>query len=125
MNKCTDIDSYPVKASYEIADVAIPQGVKGDIGLVIKGYFNAPQDGVYSFVLLSDDGSVLKVDDAVVVDNDGPHSPQELSGQRALAKGLHPIEIRYFDNNGGTLKLEVLDPSGKVMPYTEGIYAYE
>lgn len=125
VNKCTDIDSYPVKASYEIADVAIPQGVKGDIGLVIKGYFNAPQDGVYSFVLLSDDGSVLKVDDAVVVDNDGPHSPQELSGQRALAKGLHPIEIRYFDNNGGTLKLEVLDPSGKVMPYTEGIYAYE
>ena len=111
-----------MKGTYEIADVSIPGAVKGDIGLVITGYFNAPSDGVYTFALLSDDGSTLKVDGAMVVDNDGPHSPQEVTGQRALAKGMHPIEVRYFDSNGGTLKLEVLDPEGK--PMKEGIYMH-
>ena len=121
-DSCAFIDRNPVKGTYEIADVSIPGAVKGDIGLVITGYFNAPSDGVYTFALLSDDGSTLKVDGAMVVDNDGPHSPQEVTGQRALAKGMHPIEVRYFDSNGGTLKLEVLDPEGK--PMKEGIYMH-
>jgi len=58
------------------------------------------------------------------VNNDGPHAPAEISGQRALAKGLHPIEVQYFDYNGGLLQLNVYDPSGKKMDVNTGIYAY-
>ena len=121
---CADIDKAPETGKYEIPDVGIPAEVKGDIGLIISGYFNVPADGVYTFSLLSDDGSWLKVDRELVSDNDGPHAPQEITGQRALAKGLHPIEIRYFDYNGGLLNLKIFDSFGNLMQANKGIYAY-
>ena len=43
-----------------------------------------------------------------VVDNDGPHSPREVTGQKALAKGLHPIEVKYFDHNGLSSRVSTL-----------------
>ena len=89
----TKIENFPKKGTYEIPDVMIPSSVKGDIGLIITGYFNAPTDGVYTFALLSDDGSWLKIDGEIVANNDGPHAPQEITGQRALKKGLHPKGI--------------------------------
>ena len=119
-----NIDKAPETGKYEIPDVGIPAEVKGDIGLIISGYFNVPADGVYTFSLLSDDGSWLKVDGELVSDNDGPHAPQEITGQRALAKGLHPIEIRYFDYNGGLLNLKIFDSFGNLMQANKGIYAY-
>ena len=124
VDSCSQIDQFPVKGTYEINDVTIPAEVKGDIGLIINGYFNAPKNGIYTFYLLSDDGSYLKIDNETVVDNDGPHAPVEIVGQRALSKGLHPIETRYFDYNGGTLSLRIYNPDGQLLPVESGIYAY-
>ena len=62
--------------------------------------------------MLSDDGSYLKLDDMMVVDNDGEHSPREMTGQHAMRRGLHRLYVRYFDHNGGQLKLRVLDAKG-------------
>ena len=110
--KCADIMTAPLKGDYEIDDVCIPDGVKGKIGLRITGYFNAPADGVYTFALMSDDGSWLKIDGNMVVDNDRPQSPHEEVCQQALRKGLHRMELRYFDSNGGMLRLWVSDAQG-------------
>lgn len=66
----------------------------------------------------------MKIGGGTVIDNDGPHSPRELIGQKALGKGMHPVEIKYFDHNGGTLRLKVLDPNGNELPASAGIYAY-
>ncbi len=123
-NKCADIDNAPVNGTYEISEVTIPKEVKGNIGLVVTGYFNAPEDGIYTFNLLSDDGSTLKINGELVVDNDGPHSPREVTGQKALAKGLHPIEVKYFDHNGGMLQLKVLTADGKELPVNADMFAY-
>lgn len=123
-NKCADIEQSPVNGTYTITDVTIPKEAKGNIGLIISGYLNVPADGIYTFSLLSDDGSTLSIGGEMVVDNDGPHAPRELTGQKALAKGLHALEVRYFDQNGGTLRLQVLDPDGKALPVESGIYAY-
>lgn len=112
-NRCADIDKAAVKDTYMVESVSIPNGVKGNIGLVLKGYLQVPADGVYTFALLSDDGSTMKIDGAMVIDNDGPHSPKEVIAQKALKKGLHPVEIRYFDSNGGTLSLSVIDEKGE------------
>ena len=101
----------------------IPKKVKGNIGLIIKGYFNAPRDDIYTFALLSDDGSTLTIDSEQIVDNDGPHGPKEIVGQKALAKGYHPMELRYFDQNGGQLKLKVTGSDGKEIPFTH-LYAH-
>lgn len=123
-NKCDDIEKAPVNGTYEVSEVTIPEGVKGNIGLVVTGYFNAPEDGIYTFNLLSDDGSTLKIDGEMVADNDGPHSPREIIGQKALTKGLHPIEVKYFDNNGGMLQLTVLTADGKELPVNADMFAY-
>lgn len=111
--KCADIDAAPVKGTYTVETVSIPEEVKGDIGLVLKGYLLIPADGIYTFALLSDDGSTLMIDGKQVIDNDGPHSPREIIAQTALKKGLHPIEIRYFDNNGGTLEMSLINEKGE------------
>jgi hexosaminidase len=62
-----------------------------------------PETGLYRFFVDSDDGSMMKVHGAVVVDNDGPHSATEKSGAVALEKGLHPVEILMFEDAGQDL----------------------
>ncbi|MFI3314557.1 MAG: family 20 glycosylhydrolase [Rikenellaceae bacterium] len=111
-NRCDRISKAPVKESMIANEVAIPEGVKGNIGLIFTGYFVAPYDDIYTFALRSDDGSVLKIGDTVVVDNDGPHSPKEVKGQVALSSGHHPLHVSYFDSNGGVLSLVITDSDG-------------
>ena len=113
--KCAEIHRATFKGNYPVADVAIPEGVKGNIGLIITGFIRVPEDGVYTFSLMSDDGSWLKIDGNMVVDNDRPQSPHEEVSQQALRAGLHKIEARYFDSNGGMLRLWVFNPQGQKM----------
>ena len=110
---CAGIDKVQLNGSYEVAEVAIPQEASGNIGLVITGYVEVPADGIYTFALLSDDGSTLEIDGKMVVDNDGEHSAREITGQHAMKQGLHPLCVRYFDHNGGRLCLRILDKDGK------------
>lgn len=111
-NLCADIDKAPVKGEYIVESVTIPEEVKGNIGLVIKGYIKVPADGIYTFALLSDDGSTLTIDDELLGDNDGAHSTVEIIVQKALKAGLHPVEIRYFDCNGGILQMGLVNEKG-------------
>lgn len=106
-SSCLEIEEAPVNGHYPVANVSIPDGVKGDIGLVITGFINAPENDIYIFRLLSDDGSILYIDGKEVVNNDGAHSPKEKIGMMALSKGYHSIKVLYFDHNGGTLNLSV------------------
>ena len=121
---CADIASAPIKKTYRVEDVTIPRGVKSYIiGLTYKGYINIPEDGIYSFYLSSDDGSMLYIDGKQVIDNDGLHAPGEVTGQAALKQGYHPIEVQYFDHGGGSINLKVCDNEGKEMPFTY-LYAH-
>lgn len=112
-NLCEDITAAPVKGEYVVTSVSIPEEVKGDIGLVLTGYLEVPADSVYTFALLSDDGSILTLDGELLGDNDGTHSPVEIIVQKALKAGLHPIEVRYFDCNGGVLQMELVNEKGE------------
>ncbi|MGL5773572.1 MAG: PA14 domain-containing protein, partial [Bacteroidales bacterium] len=97
-----------------VNEVAIPKGATGHLGLMFTGYIEVPADGIYTFKLLSDDGSRFYINDQLVIDNDGPHAPKEVIGQYAMKKGLHPITLYYFDgNNGGSLNFQVISPEGK------------
>lgn len=110
---CAGIESAPVNGTYEVPEVSIPQGVKGNIGLVITGFIRVPEDDIYTFRLMSDDGSTLVIDQRMIIDNDGPHSPREMIGQHAMKAGLHPIEVKYFDYNGGVLEMKVKGSNGE------------
>ena len=63
-----------------------------------------PEKGIHTFALASNDGSVLRIGDRVVIDNDGEHPLLEKTGQAALSAGLHPLELRFFDYNGGKVQ---------------------
>ncbi len=110
---CAEIHQTKLNGNYPVSDVVIPDSAKGNIGLIITGYLQVPQDGVYTFSLMSDDGSWLKLDGNMVVDNNKPQSPHEEISQQALKAGLHKLEVRYFDSNGGMLRLWVFDPQGR------------
>ena len=74
-----------------------------EFGLIFTGFIEVPETGLYRIFVDSDDGSMMKIHGAVVVDNDGPHSATEKSGAIALEKGLHPIEILMFEDAGQDL----------------------
>jgi alpha-L-fucosidase len=69
-------------------------------GFWYSGFVKVPADAVYIFYTASDDGSRLYIGDQLVVDNDGLHGMAEKSGVIALAAGLHPIRITFFEKTG-------------------------
>ena len=81
---------------------------KRDDGFALRftGYLQVPADGVYTFYLVSDDGSRLWIGSDLVVDHDGLHSACEASGQIILKAGKHPIIVAHFEA-GGAQCLEV------------------
>ena len=70
-------------------------------GYVFTGYIDVPADGVYEFIVRSDDGSVLYIGGDKVVDNDGGHAAIDASGRVPLRKGFHPFTLRYFEDYEG------------------------
>ncbi|HEU5049973.1 MAG TPA: family 20 glycosylhydrolase, partial [Gemmatimonadales bacterium] len=86
-------------------------------GLRFSGLLRVPADGLYEFSLVSDDGSVLSIGGAVVVDNDGWHSETERFGMAALAAGLHRLEVTFVQGSGGaSLRASVRRPGGAWEP---------
>jgi hypothetical protein len=86
-------------------------------GLVYEGYIKIPADGVYVFYLSSDDGSQLRIDNEIVIDNDGLHGNDETTGKTALKKGLHRFRLSYFQAKGDAdLQLGMSLETGKKQP---------
>ncbi len=65
------------------------------------GFIDIPREGVWTFVLNSDDGTRLWIGDDLLIDNDGDYNPNDHAGNARLAKGLHPIRIAYRQRDGG------------------------
>jgi hypothetical protein len=62
---------------------------------------NIAEEGEYTFYTGSNDGSLLSIDNQLVVNNGGGHGYQEESGKIYLTKGRHLIEVGYFQIGGG------------------------
>jgi S1-C subfamily serine protease len=101
--KCPDFDTLKpadegTATSLQLS--SIPQLPEDEYALVLEGYLEIPDTGVWSLAIGSDDGSRLFVDGELVVDNDGPHAIQFSSGRRRLEKGLHAVRIEFFEATG-------------------------
>lgn len=68
---------------------------------LFDGYLKVPTDGLYTFYLESNDGSVLYLDDRILIDNDGAHGNYEKTASISLRKGMHKIALSYFQQGGG------------------------
>lgn len=88
-------------------------------GLRFRGFLKAPTDGVYTLYTTSNDASVIMLHGKLLVDNDGSHGAREMSQDIALEAGLHPIEVRYYQNESGqtfTVELEGPDIPKQSIP---------
>lgn len=101
--KIADINANGKKVDEGIVDnfTLAPALVPDSFAFVFEGLIDIPEKGVYNFYTFSDDGSVLYIDDEMVVDNDGSHSLRRVNGKVALEKGLHKIKVVYFENYMG------------------------
>jgi hexosaminidase len=85
-----------------LSRVEMPEWVpEDDFALRFRGYVSVPEDGVYVFHLTSDDGSVLRMGNRLIIDHDGPHTLSTKETEVALAAGIHPFEVLYFQAGGG------------------------
>lgn len=110
--KCSEITTAPLTGQFIADSICMGSEMKGWIGLVGDGYFEVPEDGIYTFALMSNDGSMLYVDDVMLIDNDTPHGDRQLVAQKALSKGLHKIRAEFFEmNNGGRFELRWKRPA--------------
>lgn len=100
-----DIDRATPDETGETRSIQLPQFAKKidpkePFGVTFDGFINVPADGIYEFQLESDDGSVLLIGDETVVDNDGLHTPQALTGVVPLRKGFHRLRLKFFQAGG-------------------------
>jgi hexosaminidase len=68
-----------------------------DFALRFTGLIEVPKEGIYTFHVLSDDGSRLLIGSDVIVNHDGVHAATEQSGQAFLKAGKHSITVLFFE----------------------------
>jgi len=66
-----------------------------------SGFIHVGSKTLYKFSLNSDDGSKLYIGNKLVVNNDGNHAMQEVSGKVALVPGYYPFSLEYYEATGG------------------------
>lgn len=108
--------SFPMNAIFERNRGGIvlgnPAGLYDDTYSRVRGTFFAPEDGDYRFVLTSDDGSALWINDELAVSNDGFHGMEAQEATVALRRGVHTLLVEHFEGGGGAgLVLEWQTPS--------------
>jgi len=102
-----DLDLVDPVSSGTITDFNISELKRENyFGFRYAGYIRVSTDGIYTFFLKSNDGSRLYLDGEELIENDGNHGAIEEPGSIGLKKGLHKIEVKYFQCGGGkTLKV--------------------
>ncbi len=105
------VDNIPITNPYaqgavigfNIPDINLthePSGTNSNLNFAIRftGFINIPTTDTYTFTLLSNDGSKLYINNALVVDNDGLHDPIGTSNGNpiALSIGQHTVTLEYF-----------------------------
>lgn len=97
-----DIEKSPLLKTGVLPEPSIQDARQEDhFGYIFLGLIDVPEDGVYTFQTRSDDGSVLYIDNELVVNNDGSHAAIPATGFVALKKGFHAYKLYYFEDYEG------------------------
>lgn len=75
--------------------------------LSYTGQFEIATAGEYTFRLNSDDGSKLTIGNELIIDNDGIHSPQSISGKVNLNADTYDIKVEYFQGPQTEIALQL------------------
>jgi mono/diheme cytochrome c family protein len=73
---------------------------KEQFALRFDGTIRLDKDGEYRFLIGSDDGSRLLIDDKEIVKVDGVHPFQQARKAVKMTAGLHTVVVEYFEQGG-------------------------
>src|SRR5262249_35288196 len=112
---------------YEVRAIELPHGLpEENIVRRYQGYVDVPREGVWELALVSDDGSKLWLDDALLIDNDGLHGRREKRAVAALARGPHALRVEWFNKTGGAdLSVRLGEAGGPLLPIPEEAYSHD
>ncbi|MBK1878936.1 sulfatase-like hydrolase/transferase [Pelagicoccus mobilis] len=80
---------------------------KNDVVIEYKGFVKVAESGNYEFTVDSDTGAILRLHDAVVVDNESVlDGERATSGEILLEAGVHPYTLTYQRGSEGKPRLE-------------------
>lgn len=91
---------------FEITSDEIKEAIKSNTAIRFKTNITIDKEDTYGFFTRSDDGSILKINNEVVVNNDGDHGIEEKGGTIKLKAATYPLEVVWF-NGGGDGWLDV------------------
>ena len=86
---------------FEIGSEEINEKIKDNTVVRFKTTITIEKEGTYKFYTRSDDGSILKLNNETVANNDGDHGIIEKSGEVKLKPGKYPLEVLWFNGGGG------------------------
>ena len=110
INVSPSVDNIPTTGATSTGSVSeidvdalwstITPGDHENFAIRYSGFITINTEETYTFYTSSDDGSKLFINGNLVVDNDGNHSMQEISGNIALSPGVYSIEILFYERTG-------------------------
>jgi hypothetical protein len=98
---------------FEITTDEVKEMIKNNTVVRFTTQIVIEKEDTYSFFTRSDDGSILKINSEIIVNNDGDHGVEEKSGTIALKQGTYPLEVTWF-NGGGAGWLDVYYQSASI-----------
>jgi len=103
------ISQYKIQQKKAVPNINAPNvdkiqelaGRRDMIILVFDGYVEIPKDGSYVFYTISDDASLVFIDDELLLINDGDHGMEPVSESTDLKAGKHRYRVVYRQGGGG------------------------
>ncbi|MCW3465412.1 fibronectin type III domain-containing protein [Chitinophaga nivalis] len=102
----------PITSGYTNTVSLTPATRGTNFSLLFKGIINIPTTGAYTFYTRSDDGSVMLIDGAQIVNNNYSQGVTERSGNVNLTAGTHLFQVGYSQGSGSSyLKVSYRGPN--------------
>ena len=116
-NTVPNFDNEILIQSGTTDEISTDPAISADFyGLRFVGCIDVPLAGNYTFNTTSDDGSLLYVDNNLVVDNDGLHAVQTVTSEYFLTAGIHQIRVDFFEQSGqDVLSADWIAPSSDTL----------
>jgi hypothetical protein len=91
-----------------------PNGQGDNYSVIIQGFIEAQETGLYTFRTRSDDGVRLSIGGTQIINNYTDHGPTNNDGSISLVAGQwYPVLLEHYERGGGqTLELRWNPPSG-------------
>ncbi len=102
-NRLPEFDKYVPVRTGKVYNFDLDEFINLDekFGIVFNGLIEIKTSGIYNFLLISNDGSKLFIDDKLIFNTEKRNTLAREMGKVELKEGKHKIKLEYFQAGGG------------------------